>query len=43
MNDKTSGVHKRGLKQRHTTKFLKDILYIIAFIPTRAHIYTLKH
>ena len=28
MNCKTSGVHKRGLKQRQTTKFLKDILYI---------------
>jgi len=28
MNGKTSSVHKRGLKQRQTTKFLKDILYI---------------
>lgn len=28
MNGKTSGVHKRGLKQQQTTKFLKGILYI---------------
>jgi len=28
MNGKTSGVHKRWLKQRQTIKFLKDILYI---------------
>jgi hypothetical protein len=28
MNGKTSGVHKRGLKQRQTATFLKGILYI---------------
>ena len=28
MKGKTLGIHKRGLKQRQTTKFLKDILYI---------------